>query len=323
MKVCLIAPDPRTFVSGGNIYNRNLLRACNRLFDIERMDLGEYFNRNRKKTIAIFDSIYVNEIAEQGFVIPPGSLLLIHYLPVFSDKNPTEQKIHAAEKILKRFAGWIVTGAYTRKWLQTHIQRPRPIALILPAIARIKKEILAPPPPYRVLVAGNLIPVKGLIPLLRALEKEKPRQLQITLAGDDRLDPAYAGRLHEMVNRSSYLSKHIQFHKAAGRNNYPKLLGRSHLLISASRFETFGMAVHEALYNGVPVWALPSGNIAQIQHPLLHTFGSLTTLVASLKRISNKLPEPGTIANTEKQYGWKDAAKILQAFLDTDYRIES
>ena len=163
----------------------------------------------------------------------------------------------------------------------------------------------------------------GLITLLRALEKEKPRQLQITLAGDDRLDPAYAGRLHEMVNRSSYLSKHIQFHKAAGRNNYPKLLGRSHLLISASRFETFGMAVHEALHSGVPVWTLPSGNIAQISHPLLHTFSSLSRLVASLKTISNKLPVQGVSVTTEKSYGWKDAGKLLKAFLQTDYRFES
>jgi len=323
MKVCLIAPDPRTFVSGGNIYNRNLLKASARLFDIERMDLREYFTRSRKKTIAVFDSIYLDEIAEQGYAIPSGSLLLIHYLPVFSEKNSSGQKVRATENMLKRFDGWIVTGLYTQKWLERHIRTRRPIVLIPPAIARVKKKEAPPAPPFRALIAANLIPVKGLIPLMRELDKQRPRNLQILLLGDPRLDPDYARKLQERVKTSAYLAKNITICKPIGQSGLMRHLSQSHLLISASRFESFGMAVHEALHSGVPVWTLPSGNIAQISHPLLHTFSSLSRLVASLKTISNKLPQQGVSVTTEKSYGWKDAGKLLKAFLDKDYRIES
>jgi hypothetical protein len=323
MKVCLIAPDPRAFVSGGNIYNRNLLRACARLFDIERMEPCEYFTRSRKKTIAVFDSIYLDEIAEQGHAIPPGSLLLIHYLPVFSEKKPSVQKLRTTENMLKRFDGWIVTGLYTQKWLKRHIRTRRSIVLIPPAIARVKKKEAPPPPPFRALIAANLIPVKGLIPLIRELEKQRPRNLQILLLGDPRLDPDYARKLQERVKTSAYLAKTITIGKPVGQAGLMRRLSQSHLLISASRFESFGMVIHESLFSGVPVWALPTGNIGQISHPLLHTFGSLSRLVASLKTIANKLPEPGIMATSEKRYGWKDAAKILKVFMQTIDRFES
>ncbi len=315
MKICFVAPNTRAFVSGGNIYNRHLIQVLGRMITVERMDPERFFAVKRKNTVAVFDSICLDQLFTKGRKIPPGSLLLMHYLPVFEEKHPSEEKRLATEKMLKRFAGWIVTGAYTRNWLQTHIRSPRPIALIPPAIARIKKINSAPPPPYRVLVAGNLILVKGLIPLLRALEKVKPRQLQITLAGDDRLDPAYAGMLQEMVNRSSYLSKQIRFHKAGGRSKYLKLLGSSHLLISASRFETFGMAVHEALYNGVPVWALPSGNLANISHPLFQKFSSVGRLAESLNKLPEKLMAERSMVQIEKRYGWKNAAEGLVEFI--------
>jgi glycosyltransferase involved in cell wall biosynthesis len=225
--------------------------------------------------------------------------------------------------MLKRFDGWIVTGLYTQKWLERHIRNDRPIVLIPPAIARVKKKEAPAAPPFRALIAANLIPVKGLIPLMRELDKQRPRNLQILLLGDPRLDPDYARKLQERVKTSAYLSKTITIGKAVSQAGLMRHLSQSHLLISASRFESFGMAVHEALCSGVPVWALPTGNIAQISHPLLHTFGSLSRLVESLKRISNKLSEQGVSVTTEKSDGWKDAAKLLKAFLQTDDRFES
>lgn len=316
MKFRFIVPDTHAFVSGGNIYNRNLIKALRSYAEVEQMEAAIFFARKTKqKFITVFDSIYLDRLEEAITPLPQRTLLLLHYLPLLSEKKPTAEKIRALEKLLLRFEGWIVTGDYTRNWLTRHMKTQRPILLLPPAIRKFKTVNPAPAPPYRVLVSGNFVPVKGLVPLLRELEKQKPQKVQLLFTGNHRLDPAYAQKIQETIQTSPYLSRNCIIRNETAQSGFLKELGTCHLLVSASRFESFGMSIHEALYSGIPVWALPSGNIRHIKHPLLRTFSSLNRLCAALGQIPDGLPAAGAQKSKATEFGWGEAATQMMEFL--------
>lgn len=113
----------------------------------------------------------------------------------------------------------------------------------------------------RVLMVGNLIPVKGIPYLLRALAriKEERRDFALDIVGDG----ANRGEYEELTKELS-LEDMVNFHGLKLKEEVPKFMRSCDFLVLPSLCETFGAVIVEALASGKPVVASDVGGIKEI-----------------------------------------------------------
>jgi glycosyltransferase involved in cell wall biosynthesis len=118
-----------------------------------------------------------------------------------------------------------------------------------------------------VVVVAQLVPGKGIEPLLQALLQEwscGAPEFELRIIGGASAEPAYAARCHALVAATPALSRAVHFEgELAVTEVVERLLGAD-LLLSASRMESYGMALAEARTLGVPILAVPGGNVAAL-----------------------------------------------------------
>jgi L-malate glycosyltransferase len=113
------------------------------------------------------------------------------------------------------------------------------------------------PPPYRLIMVGNLIPRKGVHYLLEAvaeLRKEESFPVELDVIGKGELQ----GELESKAVALGIESQ-VRFHGEKDQRNVRDLLRQSHVFVSPSVTESFGVAVIEAMSVGLPVVVTRSG----------------------------------------------------------------
>ena len=121
---------------------------------------------------------------------------------------------------------------------------------------------LAPCEGARLLVVGAVTPIKGTDLLVDALTAVADRRWTCDVAGSLEVDPWFAARVREQV-RSAGLCDRLRFRGPLGGDALAERYAASDLLVSASRLETYGMAVTEALARGIPVVATGVGGVRE------------------------------------------------------------
>ncbi len=119
------------------------------------------------------------------------------------------------------------------------------------------------PAPLRLLFLGNLIPRKGLLPLIHALAELVHRAWQLRVVGRRDMDPAYVRRVRQALAARGLATRV----KLMGRREGPALaaeLKRAHLLCMPYAYEGFGMATLEAQAFGLPVIGAREGATSEL-----------------------------------------------------------
>ena len=118
------------------------------------------------------------------------------------------------------------------------------------------------PGPLRVLCVGRFHWVKGHDRLLAACARAVAAgaDLELTLAGDGPLEPALRARV-----RALGLEPRVRW--PGGTFDLRATLADADVFASASRTETFGLAVLEAMAAGLPVVACAAGGLAELVEP--------------------------------------------------------
>lgn len=109
--------------------------------------------------------------------------------------------------------------------------------------------------PFQIGVAGNLIPLKGYDLLLKAFAKVfKDREVNLRIAGS-------GAELNKLIQLSESLEINTQvtFLGRLNRAGIRDLMQKSHVIVSSSYVETFGVTLIEAMACGKPVIATRSG----------------------------------------------------------------
>ncbi len=266
-----VCPDPASFVSGGNRYNERLMRALQLSgHTVQRISLEEYIPVGMPgATLLLFDSLYFAKLKKEALGdtgIPKG--LIVHYLP----------GLEAAARGEKVDWGWlsgkfefaVVPSRFVGELLVRHGAWPASSIWEVPPILQVEKTMLTPDLPPQLLIVGNYLPVKGLLPFLETFERilaEKTEPIpsfQLTVAGTDDLDTEYTARCRTLVQQSGILKNRVQLLPAISSEELLDYYRRAALLLSPSSFETFGMAVAEALILGLPVLGLRRGNLSNL-----------------------------------------------------------
>jgi glycosyltransferase involved in cell wall biosynthesis len=130
--------------------------------------------------------------------------------------------------------------------------------IVIPNVIKFSKyenvTVLSPSKPVQIGFLGGMnTPIKGLDILLQALAKVK-HDFILHVGGKGTLLEEYK----DMARKLALNDKCI-FYGFVPPNEVPQFMGKIHFLVSASRFETFGISMVEALASGLPVLATDSG----------------------------------------------------------------
>jgi glycosyltransferase involved in cell wall biosynthesis len=294
-----VIPDPRARISGGNLYNLRLISALRAV----GADVREAAPDGARQEGRVFvDSLYLDALPRWS-----PCHLLAHYLPSLVDGRDS---LSAAERAaLLSAEGFVTPSAFMARELGRLAPEPRPTAIVAPgievdhpAIARVSRAVLV----------ANLVPGKGVLPLLRALA---PRHLALAVVGSPDFDPAYAAACRAA-------GPSVEFLGALPHAQAIAAIAASDFLVSASRMESFGLALAEARALGVPIVARAGGNTgAHVRElaggRLVDSDEALADECLRLARDRAELEERRAAAQAHRppRRTWADAARDFQAQL--------
>jgi hypothetical protein len=114
-------------------------------------------------------------------------------------------------------------------------------------------------------MAANVVPGKGVLEFLQDFGRHLSPDAAFSLEIAGRLDAdrGYAARCRRAVEESAALRGKVRFLGALGLAAMKRAYERNAFFVSASRMETFGMALAEARVFGLYVLALHAGNAAK------------------------------------------------------------
>lgn len=261
-KVLFVGPDPGLGVSGGNIFNQRFIKTiADRNISIASLDDWPEVLPHKVKHL-IVDSLYLDSIHRMdkiaGNAQPVKWLLLHHLQSMFPPPgiSSDEYFFKHEKEALSGFDRFLVTSPFSKAYLEKRgidsedivIVQPLPPAGILPG----SKEH----DPPRILIMGNLIRRKGIVPFLGAIAEIKPRpQFEMILLGRDDIEPDYAQACIDQINRLP----RVNYGGVVPPIGTLELWPQFDMLVSPAYTETFGMALQEARYAGLVRMAVDGG----------------------------------------------------------------
>ncbi|MBK6948609.1 MAG: glycosyltransferase family 4 protein [Haliscomenobacter sp.] len=291
-EIFFIAPHPAEFTSGGNRYNTQLIGSLRLAgWKVRRFSPSD----PRIKTISpgslvVVDAIYRDPLLEGGFELPPHSrwAALIHYLPELDRLGAG-----AGPSWVSVFDLLLFPSEFLRTRFKDLYPGSLTPSFVLPPIIPIQiwpEAALKPGEIPKFVIVGNYLPVKGILEFLQqfviALGQgiSLPR-FELAIYGSI-LDQSYWSACRNLADQFPALSKVI-LSKDIPRSRLLAVLSEATALVSPSSFESFGMAVAEAMALKRPVLALSRGNIPHLvsAYPAARLFDQMEELAMFLKEV--------------------------------------
>jgi glycosyltransferase involved in cell wall biosynthesis len=320
-------PAGHAGLSGGNIYNRNLLDALGTVVPVSAMDSAEAARafRSGRPATYLFDTLDL----DQTLSLPPAVedqwlCLVVHHLQSLEpDLPPEHPPLKLEAQAIRRFDLLVATSDFTRAWLSERGFSDARIAVVPPASWVARGVPRTYEGPLSALAVANLIPRKDVLSLLHGLLDLGPAAYSLRIIGRTDVDPSYAAQCERVVLGSSWLGRHVSLEGPVPHATLRNIYEESNLFVSPSRMETFGMALQEARVHGLPILARDGGHarhhlvdgetgyLASTAEDLCRT---LVTLALDTVKMS-RLFENAQKTRTKTDYSWGTAAEKLLAAL--------
>jgi glycosyltransferase involved in cell wall biosynthesis len=356
-----VCPPPDGPLTGGTLYNRELLGALAASgVAVRALTIDEALRALRAAPRANgfarlwVDTLYLEHVPllrteSAGRVASLG--LVVHYLPsaVALGRGPTRQELSAPERAaLDACTCFLSSSAFMREVLMdAGIPATRVVAIAPgvdwsgePCAAHAGADTSGPPAarPLSALMIANLLPGKGVAPFIRALDTaldvEASRddaangRLHLSIAGSAVLDERYACECRDALSASPRARRCVRLEGSLSRHALFEQLSSAHVLVSASRMESFGMALAEARSLGVPILARAAGNAPSLVEAASggELFADDATLARALVRLAKDPDELRARAALAMRHrlrrSWRDAAAELVAAMEGLPRAE-
>lgn len=178
-----------------------------------------------------------------------------------------------------------------------------------PSLYQEKKD----PTIFKIITVANLVPVKGIELIIRAMSQLKSEHIQLEVVGDDR-DP-YAEKLKTLVND---LQLQKQVHFLGKKQDVRPFIANADLYViptlNDSRKEGMPMALVEAMSMGVPVIG---SNISGINY-VLKDFSTFLFEAGNSVDLANKVQSISSMNSFERE----EIGKELRAYVVNNFTIE-
>lgn len=168
----------------------------------------------------------------------------------------------------------------------------------------------------RIVFIGNLLDVKGIDILIRAINILKNRiPIYLDIYGDGKNKKEYQDTVNELG-----IGNIIKFKGLINNNVLPQYLKKYSFLVLPSRYETFGIVLIEAMACGIPVIATKVGAIPEIvassEVGILVEPNSPELLAKGIKNAINKDWNRELIINYAKKFSIKKTAREIEKVYD-------
>jgi glycosyltransferase involved in cell wall biosynthesis len=270
-----VAPDLGGRPTGGTLYNAALIEALRaQNVPCEHYTLADAALIARSPAEHVWvDSLYLDALP--GLCARLGlrrSFLVLHYLPALvAHGRPVEwAELSDSERAaLSAADGFLVTGAFMREQV-ARFELGRPVLCVEPgverAVARARERTTGVGDSIAAIMVCNVVEGKGVLPLLAALAHAARASDQFTLeiVGALDVEPEYAAACRRAIDSAESLRERVALNGTLPHAEALARLGRSDVLVSASRMEAFGMALGEARAAGIPIVARRGGNVSAL-----------------------------------------------------------
>lgn len=260
-----VVPDLAGRPSGGTRYDARLITELRRLGIALADAAPEAIASLDAAELVVVDSLYLDVVPDFRRARRGACLgVLLHYLPSLVERGVDPIALSEIERAALDAADLLVVPSeYLRGVVERAGYVGRPIVVVEPGC---DVALGARPPPserVRALLVGHVVPGKGIAPLLDALGRARLEDaFSLRIVGDPAADPEYADRCRVAVARSPGLERSVEFVGSIDATRVASELARADLFVSASRMESYGMALAEARCAGVPIVACAGGNVA-------------------------------------------------------------
>ena len=329
-EITLFLPRECGSLSGGNLYNRELLAALRRQVEVASPTIDALWNVLARGTPGTFliDSLDLGAAPAIERRAPDQRFgLLVHHLPSLEPGLRLSDPARDLERqVLGRFDFWVTTSGFARHLLLARDLPSDRVFSVPPGLSPVDRGARELATPLAALWVGNLIPRKGLLALLTALARlaRDDDDFQLTVVGRHDAHPEYAEACRRLVAGSARVAKRVTCHGAVPPEQMPAFYRRSTLLVSSSEMETYGMALQEARAHGLPILALDRGNAPEHVDPgknglLAQSIDELCTTLLGFARDPETLrPLFDAAARAPAPTRtWDDAARALLAAISS------
>ncbi len=238
----------------------------------------------------------------------------------------------AERRFLATADAFIHNSETTRKKVASLLEHTCPEVVAYPAGDRLK-TVLSPEAvskrahrsgPLRLLFLGNVIPRKGLLPLLQALAEIDPGIWRLSVVGGLDFDLAYTSKIQRLVRQLG--SDSVRFLGSLQEAKLVEVLRNSQVFCMPYAYEGFGIAILEAMSFGLPAIGCLDGAAGEtIRHGVngfLLASDDLTGLAALLMRLHKDREELLRLGLAAcKTYAahpsWQDSVAAIDTFLAT------
>lgn len=289
-EVFFIAPHPLDFTSGGNRYNAQLIGAL-RLsgWKVRRFSPSDpEIKKTPPGSLFVVDLIYRDVLLMGGFELPTHSrwAALVHYLPELDRPG-----IYADPSWVSLFDFLLFPSEFLRGRFRDLFPDSAVASFVLPPILTNPfwpEAALEPARETKLVIAGNYLPVKGTLEFLKQLALVLDPGLPFTIeVFGSLLDKTYWGACMDVVEESPSLRRRVNLSAAISRSRLLATLSDASALVSPSSFESFGMAIAEAMCLKRPVFALSRGNVPHLvsSYPGARLFDQMGALAFYAKEV--------------------------------------
>ena len=330
-----VVPDLDGPLTGGTLYNRELLAALSRAgFPARALDITSARRALTEASPGFFwvDSLYLEVLSELRELSRRVGLI-VHYLPslLASGGDPAQTHLGPAESLaLGSAQAFLVPSKFMRDAIGGLAGSDRTVLVVEPG--RFADGVGAPAEPgsgVEAVLVANLLPEKGVARFLAALADEllEADRLRLSIIGSSELDVRYAATCRDLVSENPRLRERVVFEGALPPLTVVARMSSKNLFISASVMEAYGMALAEARTVGLPIVAREGGNVGVLVDP--RAGGELARSDAELAKACVRVardPRAHVLRLERARRAalgprpWSEAARELIAQLD---RVES
>ena len=177
--------------------------------------------------------------------------------------------------------------------------------------------------PLRLIYVGNMLPHKGLLPLILALSNLAPDIWHLTVVGSLTMDDQYVRKIKRLMGKKN-LNRKIDIAGPKDGNELAGLLAQSHVFVMPYSHEGFGMAYLEAMAFALPVVGSSNGALREFVIPAHNgfliepdNFKSVNTCIHALHHDRQRLYKMSKAAfQTYKgRPRWRDTMDSIHRFL--------
>jgi glycosyltransferase involved in cell wall biosynthesis len=341
-------------LSGGYIYDRLLVRyleSRGHQVDVISLARRSYSLRlldNRSPAVrcdlakARYDVLLQDELNHASLFLANKRLkekvtypivAIVHQVLCRQPRSRLLNRIYQSveKRYLQSVDACIFNSHTTRLTVEKLIDLPAPSVVAFPAGDRLGQlpsidlieDRARETGPLRMIFVGNVLPNKGLLPLIDVLSGISADEWLLTVVGSLTWDRNYARRVENLIAQKK-ICRRIELAGPEEGAKLQKHLSRSHVFIMPYSHEGFGMACLEAMAFGLPVIGSTAGAVKEfVTHEkngfLIEPcdFNSVGFHIQHLHRNRNDLAKMGRAAfrTFKHRPKWEDTLASIHEYL--------